>query len=159
MEYRYLGNTGLKVSVISFGNWLNSNEPAWEERMINLVKKAHSLGINFYDTAEIYGFGEGERQMGIALKALNVPRGDLVVSTKLILEVEGDKLNRVGLSRKHIREGLNNSLKKLGLDYVDVLYCHRFDRYTPLEEVCRSFDAIIKEGKAHYWGTSEWTAA
>lgn len=97
--------------------------------------------------------------MGNALRALNVPREDLVISTKLLREVEGESQNRVGLSRKHIREGLNNSLKKLGFDYVDVVYCHRFDMYTPLEEVCRTFDAIIKEGKAHYWGTSEWSAA
>lgn len=159
MEYRYLGNTGLKVSVISFGNWLNSNDPAWEQRMIDLVKKAHSLGINFFDTAEVYGYGEGEKQMGIALKALNVDRADLVVSTKLFWEVQGVSQNRNGLSKKHIKEGLNNSLKKLGLDYVDILFCHRFDNNTPLEETCRAFDEVVKSGKVHYWGTSEWTAA
>lgn len=97
--------------------------------------------------------------MGAALKALNVPREDLVVSTKIFWEVEGNKLNRQGLSRKHINEGMNNSLKKLGLDYVDIVFCHRFDDNTPLEEVCRSFDEIVKSGKAFYWGTSEWKAA
>lgn len=111
--------------------------------MVELVKKAHSLGINFFDTAEVYGYGEGERQMGAALKALNVPRGDLVISTKLFWEVEGNRLNRVGLSRKHINEGFNNSLKKLGVEYVDVIFCHRFDPHTPLEETCRAFHDII----------------
>ena len=159
MEYRFLGKTGLKVSAISFGNWLNSNDPTWQQRTIDLVKKAHSLGINFFDTAETYGYGEGERQIGVALKALNVPREDLVVSTKIFWEVNGNRLNRVGLSRKHINEGFNNSLKKLQLDYVDIVFCHRFDNYTPLEETCRAFDDIVKSGRAFYWGTSEWTAA
>ncbi|KAL4454214.1 hypothetical protein ABPG74_012171 [Tetrahymena malaccensis] len=159
MEYRYLGNTGLKVSVISFGNWLNSNDSSWTQRTIDLVKKAHSLGINFFDTAEVYGYGEAEKQMGLAIKELNVAREDLVISTKLFWATKSDTLNKVGLSRKHVMEGINNSLKKLQLDYVDIVFCHRFDKYTPLEETCRAFHDIITSGKAHYWGTSEWTAA
>ncbi|KAL4454213.1 hypothetical protein ABPG74_012170 [Tetrahymena malaccensis] len=159
MEYRILGETGLKVSAISFGNYLNSDKPDWQERTNQLVKKAHELGINFFDTAEVYGWGEGEKQLGIALKQLNIPREDLVISTKLFWAVPDLKVNRTGLSRKHIIEGLNNSLVKLQLDYVDLVFCHRFDDETPLEEVCRTFDSIIKSGKAHYWGTSEWSAA
>lgn len=117
------------------------------------------MGINFFDTAEVYGHGEAEKQMGVAIKSLNVPREDLVISTKLFWEVKSNIGNRVGLSRKHILEGVNNSLKKLQLDYVDVLFCHRFDKFTPLEETCRAFHDVVTSGKAHYWGTSEWSAA
>ncbi|KAL4500368.1 hypothetical protein ABPG72_003319 [Tetrahymena utriculariae] len=158
MEYRILGETGLKFSAISFRNYINSDKPDWQERTNQLVKKANELGINFFDTAEVYGWGEGEKQLGTALKQLNIHREDLVISTKLFWAVPDLKVNRTGLSRKHIIEGLNNSLAKLQLDYVDLVFCHRFDDETPLEEVCRTFDALIKSGKAHYWGTSEWSA-
>jgi len=107
----------------------------------------------------LYGFGEAEKQLGDAIKALNVPRGDLVISTKIFWEVPDFRINRTGLNRKHVMEGVNNSLKKLQLDYVDVVFCHHFDHYTPVEEVCRAFDTVVKSGKAHYWGTSNWTAA
>lgn len=116
MEYRLLGNTGLKVSVISFGNWLNSDSPEWQKRTNEHVKKAWDLGINFFDTAELYGFGEGEKQFGIALKALNVPREDLVISTKIFWGADFGserKINSFGLNRKHIKEGVKNSLKRL----------------------------------------------
>ena len=90
---------------------------------------------------------------------LNIPRGDIVVSTKLFLEVSNPTINRIGLSRKHINEGINNSLKKLQLDYVDVVFAHTYDHFTPMEETCKAFDEIIKSGKALYWGTSKWSAA
>ncbi|KAL4429705.1 hypothetical protein ABPG74_001391 [Tetrahymena malaccensis] len=160
MEYRLLGNTGLKVSVISFGNWLNSDHPDWQERTNLHVKKAWDLGINFFDTAELYGYGEGEKQFGVALKALNVPREDLVISTKIFWGTsDPKKINALGLNRKHIKEGVKNSLKRLQLDYVDVVFCHRYDHETPVEEVARAFTELIQEGYIHYWGTSEWTAA
>ncbi|EAR82827.1 aldo/keto reductase family oxidoreductase (macronuclear) [Tetrahymena thermophila SB210] len=162
MEYRLLGNTGLKVSVISFGNWLNSNNPDWQERTNLHVKKAWDLGINFFDTAEVYGFGEGEKQFGVALKALNVPREELVISTKIFWgTMWGDKkrVNQLGLNRKHIKEGVKNSLKRLQLDYVDIVFCHRYDHETPLEEIARAFTELIQEGYIHYWGTSEWTSS
>lgn len=159
MQYRHLGETGLKVSVISYGNWLNSNDPKVEERTVQLIKKAWDLGINFFDTAEVYGYGQAEIQMGKALKALGVKREDLVVSTKIFWGTEDVRPNTRGLSRKHIKEGVKQSLERLGLDYVDVVFCHRFDTTTPVEETVRAFDDLIKEGKIHYWGTSEWTAA
>jgi voltage-dependent potassium channel beta subunit len=154
MIYRYLGNSGLRVSVISWGNWINVRD---DQNTRDTVKVALDNGINFFDTAEIYGFGQGETSLGIALKELNVPRESLVISTKIFKC--GSGVNDCFLSRKHINEGLRNSLKRLQLDYVDVVFAHRFDSITPLEEVCRSFDNIINRGLAFYWGTSEWEAS
>ena len=158
MEYRFLGPTGLKVSCVSYGNWLTSNDPAAEKSTIEIVAKCFEYGINFFDTAEIYGVpaGTAEVYMGNALKALNTPRENLVVSTKLLKC--GNGINSYGLSRKHVIEGLLNSLKRLQLDYVDVVYCHRFDHETPMEEICRGMNWLIENGKAFYWGTSEWSA-
>ena len=154
MEYRYLGNTGLKVSVLGFGNWVNNQS---EETTKECFLKALENGINFFDTAEIYGLGAGETCFGKTIKELNIPREKIVVTTK-IFKI-GDDPNDSFLSRKHIREGLKNSLKRLQLDYVDVVFCHRYDMHTPLEEVCRSMDWVIQKGWAFYWGTSEWTAS
>ncbi|KAL4469876.1 hypothetical protein ABPG72_011097 [Tetrahymena utriculariae] len=146
----------------NLGNWLNSDNPDWQQRTIEIVKKAWDLGINFYDTAEVYGYGEGEKQFGIALKALNAPREELVISTKIFWGTQkGDKfrVNQLGLNRKHIKEGVKKSLQRLQLDYVDIVFCHRFDHETPLEEIARAFTELIQEGYIHYWGTSQWSAA
>lgn len=161
MEYRFLGNSGLKVSVLSFGNWLTNNDPKVIENTKQIVKRCHELGVNFFDTAEGYGRGEAERQFGEALKTLNVPREDIVVSTKIFfgtVEEGKSKINRTGTSRKHIIEGLQASLKRLQLDYVDVVLAHRYDHETPIEETCRAFNWVINKGWAFYWGTSEWSA-
>lgn len=159
MEYRKLGPTGINVSVISYGNWINSDTEQAKQLTVNCVKKAWELGINFFDTAELYGNGEGERQMGEALRQLNVPRHKYVVSTKIFwAEGFGGAPNTTGLSRKHVIEAMRNSLKKLQLDYVDIVFCHRPDYETPMEETCRAFDWIIRKGLAYYWGTSEWNA-
>lgn len=155
MIYRYLGNSGLKVSVMSWGNWINTKNE--NDITYETVKIAYEGGINFFDTAEIYGMGEGEISLGNALKKLNAKRSDLVISTKIFKC--GTGVNDSFLSRKHIIEGVNNSLKRLQLDYVDVVFCHRPDMNTPLEETCRSMDWIINQGKAFYWGTSEWSAS
>jgi aryl-alcohol dehydrogenase-like predicted oxidoreductase len=136
MEYRYLGNSGLKVSVFSYGNWLNSNKQEDYEVTRDAIKICFDNGVNFFDTAEVYGFGNAETQMGRAFKELNLKREELVVSTK-IFKV-GPGVNDCFLSRKHIIEGLNNSLKRLQLEYVDVVFCHRPDFETPLEETCRA---------------------
>ena len=154
MEYRYLGNTGLKVSVLGYGNWVNNQNDATTKECF---LKALENGINFFDTAEIYGLGAGETTFGKTIKELNIPREKIVVSTK-IFKI-GDDPNDSFLSRKHIREGLKNSLKRLQLDYVDVVFCHRYDMHTPLEEVCRAMNWVIDQGWAFYWGTSEWTAS
>ena len=161
MIYRNLGNTGLKVSVLSFGNWVTGHDEKAEENQIQIIKKAYESGINFFDTAEAYGFGVGEKLLGKAIKSLDAKRSDLVISTKLFLSVKpnSNPINQNGLSRKHIMEGMNQSLKNLDLEYVDIVFCHRPDYETPLEEVCRGMSDLIKQGKAFYWSTSEWPAS
>lgn len=154
MIYRYLGNSGLKVSALSWGNWINTKE---QDPTFEIVKYAYENGVNFFDTAEIYGFGEGETTLGNALKKLDVPRENLVISTKIFKSGMG--VNDAFLSRKHIIEGLRNSLKRLQLEYVDVVFCHRPDARTPLEETCRAMNWVIEKGLAFYWGTSDWSAA
>jgi voltage-dependent potassium channel beta subunit len=160
MLYRKLGDTGLEVSVLSFGNWITGHSKENQEIQNECVKLAWEAGVNYFDTAENYGEGKAEVVMGKALKALNVKRSNLVISTKIFWSVMGDKfkVNLIGLSRKHILEGIRDSLKKMQLEYVDVVFCHRPDHSTPLEEVCRGMSQIITEGKAFYWGTSEWPA-
>lgn len=153
MEYRYLGGTGLRVSVISFGNM---NENANEGLIKDLVQKCLEKGINFFDTAEYYGLGKAEETLGKAFKELGIPREKIVVTTKIY--AAGTDPNDMLCSRKHIIEGLRNSLKRLQLDYVDVLFCHKYDMNTPMEEMCRAMNWCIKNGLAHYWGTSDWTA-
>jgi len=155
MEYKNLGPTGLKVSVIGFGTGILSDDAAQYENFKQIVKKAYDLGVNFFDTAEMYGLGKSEIALGKVIKELNLPREQLVVTTKLFLG-PGDGPNDIGLSRKHILEGTKNSLKRLQLDYVDILYCHRADFETPVEETCRAIDYLINQGKVLYWGTSEW---
>jgi len=164
MEYRSLGRTGLKVSRIGFGCYMFPFETA-EKVTHDTVKRALELGINFFDTAEMYASGQSEIDFGKALKKLNVKRESIVVSTKLfwsgpqpLVSKDTPGPNEWGLSRKRINEGINNSLKRLQLDYVDVLFCHRFDYDTPLEETCRAINNLIEQGKVYYWGTSEWTA-
>ena len=153
MEYRYLGNSGLRVSVLSFGNWSDHED---EKKMEELIKTCLENGVNFFDTAEGYGMGKAETSLGKALKALNVPREKIVVSTKIFKG--GPDPNDGFESRKHIIEGVKLSLKRLQLDYVDVVFCHRYDRGTPLEETCRAMNFVIEKGWAFYWGTSEWNA-
>lgn len=161
MLYRNLGDTGLKVSVLGFGNWVTGHDEKEEQTQIEIIKKAYASGINFFDTAEVYGFGAAEKIMGKGIKALNVKRSDIVVTTKLFWGVKGEPsaLNKVGLSRKHIVEGMAQSLQNLELEYVDVVFCHRPDLETPLEEVCKAMSDLITQGKAFYWATSEWPAS
>jgi len=157
-----LGPTGLKVSVLGFGNWLTSDKgEADQETTTLMIKKAYDSGINFFDTAEAYGSGKAEIAMGKAFKELNLPREQLVVSTKLffgggVFGTNGP--NDRGLNRKHIIEGARNSLKRLQLDYADIIFCHRPDYETPVEETCRAFDYLINNGLTFYWATSEWPA-
>ena len=153
MEYRYLGNTGLRVSVLSYGNWCEHDD---DKRTVECVKSSLEHGVNFFDTAEIYGLGVAETTLGKAFKELNVKREKIVVSTKIFKN--GNDPNDTFQSRKHIVEGVKQSLKRLQLDYVDVVFCHRYDKYTPLEETCRAMNFVINQGWAFYWGTSEWRA-
>ncbi len=150
MKYRNLGAaTGLKVSVIGFGTGFVSKDPAEQENLKQLVKKAYEAGVNFFDTAEQYSDGNSEIALGKAFKELSLPREQLVVSTKLFWGPEKGP-NDIGLSRKHIIEGAKNSLKRLQLDYVDIIFCHRPDLETPVEETCRAFDYLICPLRTRY---------
>lgn len=159
MEYRHLGGTGLKVSVLGYG----CSSLTDQELITKNVAKCYELGINFFDCAENYGGKTGlvETCMGNAIKALNADREDLVITTKLFFKGETplpNQVNRTGLSRKHLIEGAKASLKRMQLDYVDIILAHRFDVSTPMEETCRAFDWLVRHGYALYWGTSSWPA-
>jgi len=158
MLFKNLGNTGLKVSVFSYGGWLTVGGTQKGEIVKSLIKAAWDAGINLFDNAEVYATGQSEIEMGQAFKDLNLKREELVVTTKVFFGTGRKDPNQKGLSRKHIVEGTKASLKRLGLDYVDIIYAHRPDVNTPMEEVVRSFNHVIEQGWAFYWGTSEWTA-
>lgn len=154
MELRRLGKAGLKVSELSFGSWITFGENLDIHGVKSCIKEAFDRGINFFDNAEVYAGGMSEMLMGEALKSFR--REDLVVSTKLFWGGQGP--NDTGLSWKHLMEGMKNSLKRLQLDYVDLVFCHRPDPDTPIEETVRAMDVIVRSGYAFYWGTSEWSA-
>ncbi|CAJ0759628.1 5906_t:CDS:2, partial [Entrophospora sp. SA101] len=156
MEYRYLGHSGLKVSVLSLGGWVTFGGQVSPEITRECMQVAFDNGINYFDTAEVYAGGKSELDMGNAIKMLNWKRSDFVISTKIFWGGKGP--NDRGLSRKHIVEGLNASLKRLSLCYVDIVFAHRPDPDTPMEEIVRAFNFVIDQGKAFYWGTSEWPA-
>lgn len=159
MIYRFLGKTGLQVSIIGYGNWVNSDKitPELEETTFQCMKACYDGGVNYFDTAEAYGNGNAEILMGKAIKRAGWARKDFVLSTKYIGCGKG--VNDKFLSRKHILEGVDASLKRLQLDYMDVAFAHRYDYDTPIEEVCRAFNKVIDQGKAFYWATSEWSPA
>lgn len=156
MKYRRLGNSGLKVSEISLGSWLTYGKSVEENIAEKTIHKAYELGINFFDSANVYERGEGERVMAGALK--EYPRESYVITTKAFWPM-GEGPNDRGLSRKHVIEQVNASLKRMNLDYVDVFYCHRYDPETPVEETLRAIDDLIRQGKILYAGVSEWSAA
>lgn len=156
MEYRYLGNSGLKVSALSFGSWVTFHTQADVSQAYNLMKTAYDAGINFFDNAEVYAQGNAEIIMGKVIKKAGWKRSDLVLSTKIFWGGEG--VNDKGLSHKHIIEGTNASLKRMQTDYVDLIFCHRPDIHTPISETVRAMNILIQQGKAFYWGTSEWNA-
>ncbi len=156
MKYRRLGGSGLKVSEISLGSWLTYGGYVERENAVNSIKTAYDLGINFFDTANVYEKGAAEELVGEALKAY--PRESYVLATKAFWPM-GDGPNDRGLSRKHITEQVHASLKRLKHDYVDIFYCHRHDPETPLEETLRAIDDLIRQGKVLYAGVSEWQAS
>jgi voltage-dependent potassium channel beta subunit len=157
MNYRRLGKAGLKVSELSIGAWVTYGEQVGEEIARECMAAAYEAGMNFFDNAEGYARGQAEVVMGNVIKKLGWQRESYVVSTKIFWGGEGP--NDTGLSHKHVIEGVNNALRRLQLDYVDLVFCHRPDRNTPIEETVRAMDIVIKQGKAFYWGTSEWSAA
>ncbi|MEL6823535.1 MAG: aldo/keto reductase, partial [Calditrichota bacterium] len=156
MEYRYLGSSGLKVSALSFGAWVTFGDQIDEDAAYGLMTKAYEHGVNFFDNAEAYANGKAEVIMGNVFKRTGWKRSDLVVSTKIFWGGNGP--NDRGLSRKHIIEGTDAALERLQLEYVDLIFCHRPDLHTPIEETVRAMNHVIAQGKAFYWGTSEWSA-
>ncbi|MGO4499333.1 aldo/keto reductase family protein [Paenibacillus sp. 2RAB27] len=156
MKYRNMGRSGLKVSEIALGSWLTYGTAAEQKAADACIAKAFESGINFFDTANAYNRGEGEKAMGAALKGYT--RSSYVLSTKVYFPM-GDGPNDRGLSRKHILEQCDASLKRLGVDYIDIYFCHRYDVHTPLEETLRALDDLVTQGKIIYPAVSEWNGA
>lgn len=154
MEYRRLGSSGLKISEISFGSWINFGTNIDLQLARKCIRLAYNEGVNFFDNAEVYASGVSELIMGEALKEFR--RSNVLISTKIFWGGTGP--NETGLSWKHLVEGTKASLRRMQLEYVDLLYCHRPDPSTPIEETVRAMDYLIKSGHAFYWGTSEWPA-
>jgi voltage-dependent potassium channel beta subunit len=159
MNYRHLGKAGLQVSELSFGSWVTFHDQADIKATMEMMAAAYDAGVNFFDNAETYAQGKSEEVMGEALKRLGWRRGSYLVSTKLFWGLH-DKINEKNtLNRKYLLECIDGSLARMGLEYVDLLYCHRADPSTPIEETVWAMHNIIERGKALYWGTSEWEAA
>jgi voltage-dependent potassium channel beta subunit len=158
MEYRKLGNTGIQISALSFGSWLTFGKQIDDNIANSLMSTAYDAGVNFFDNAEIYSRGQSEIVMGHALKKMNWKRSSYMVSSKVFFGYEEDKPNQRGLSRKHIMEGCEAAMKRLQVDYIDLYFCHRPDKNTPIVETVRAMNTLIQQGKILYWGTSEWSA-
>jgi voltage-dependent potassium channel beta subunit len=156
MEYRRLGSAGLQVSALSYGAWVTFGTQVDEDSAYELMKTAFDAGVNFFDNAEAYAGGQAEIVMGNVIQRGGWKRSDLVLSTKIFWGGSGP--NDKGLSRKHIIEGVDAALQRLQTSYVDLVFAHRPDLHTPMEETVRAFDHVINQGKAFYWGTSEWSA-
>jgi voltage-dependent potassium channel beta subunit len=156
MEYRRLGKSGLQVSALSLGSWVTFGNQITDKTAENLMKIAYDNGVNFFDNAETYADGKSEIVMGKILKKLNWDRSTFLVSSKVFWG--GTLPNQFGLSRKHVIEACDAALKRLHVDYLDLYFCHRPDRNTPIEETVRAMSYLVDSGKVLYWGTSEWTA-
>lgn len=156
MEYRRLGKSGLQVSALSFGSWITFGKQIENNTAEDLMKLAYDAGVNFFDNAEIYARGKSELVMGGILKKMNWSRSSYVLSSKVFFGYEDGKPNQTGLSRKHIFEGCHAALNRLQVDYLDLFYCHRPDKNTPIEETVWAMNTLIQQGKILYWGTSEW---
>jgi voltage-dependent potassium channel beta subunit len=158
MEYRRLGGSGLQVSVLSFGSWVSFGAQIDTGAAIECLAAAREGGMNFFDNAEAYAGGESEQIMGAAIAELGWPRWSYVISTKVFWGLHNDVNMRSTLNRKYLLQSIDGSLERLGLDFVDLLFCHRADPDTPIEETVWAMSDIVASGKALYWGTSEWTA-
>lgn len=160
MEYRNLGKSGLQISVLSFGSWVTFQKQIDDTIADSLMGIAYDNGINFFDNAEVYALGESEKMMGRVLKKKSWDRTSYVLSSKAFFGWRGknNKPNQTGLSRKHLVEACNEALQRLQTDYLDLYFCHRPDKSTPIEEVVWTMNVLIQQGKILYWGTSEWSA-
>jgi voltage-dependent potassium channel beta subunit len=162
MNYRRLGRSGLQVSELSLGSWVTYHNQVDTRSAVEMMAAAFDQGVNFFDNAEVYAGGQSEVVMGEALRALKWPRLNYIVSTKFFwgLDRGDDAINRKDtLNRKYLMQAIDASLQRFGLDFVDLVYCHRPDPHTPVEETVRAMSDMITQGKALYWGTSEWSAA
>jgi voltage-dependent potassium channel beta subunit len=159
MQYRRLGSSGLQLSALSFGAWVTFGTSIGRGEARELIARAFDAGINFFDNAEVYSQGEAERIMGDALADLRLPRDAWCVSSKVYFGSAANPTpTQKGLSRKHVIEACEQALRRLRVDHLDLYYCHRPDPETPLEETVRAMDALVRQGKVLYWGTSEWSA-
>ena len=162
MQYRRLGRSGLQVSELSLGSWVTYHNQVDASAATEMLAAAMDAGVNFFDNAEVYASGQSETVMGEAFKALKWPRLNYIVSTKFFwgLSREGNTINRMDtLNRKYLMQAIDGSLARMGLDFIDLVYCHRPDPMTPIEETVHAMSDMITQGKALYWGTSEWSAA
>ncbi|MHB8637760.1 MAG: potassium channel beta subunit family protein [Fimbriimonadaceae bacterium] len=158
MEYRRLGRAGIKVSVLSLGSWVTFGKQVQEADATALLKKAYDGGVNFFDNAETYEGGLSETLMGNALKNLGLRRSSYLVSSKFYWGLHDGVNEEYTLNRKYLLDAIDKSLKRFQLDYLDLVYCHRADKGTPIEETVWAMHDVISRGKALYWGTSEWAA-
>lgn len=159
MEYRRLGKAGLQVSSLSLGSWLTFGQQITDKVADELMGIAYDAGVNFFDNAEGYAEGKSEQVMGKIIKAQQWERESFVVSSKVFFGTENKGPNRIGLSRKHVIEACNSALKRLQVDYLDLYFCHRPDKNTPIEETVWAMNTLLQQGKILYWGTSEWSAS
>lgn len=161
MEYRRMGNTGLQLSVLSFGSWVTFAKQIDDYHSDRLMSVAYEHGVNFFDNAEVYSKGESELMMGRVLRNKQWDRSSYTVSSKVFFGWRGEqnKPNQTGLGRKHVTEACHEALQRLQLEYLDLFLCHRPDKQTPIEEVVRTMNLLIQQGKIFYWGTSEWSGA
>ncbi len=159
MEYRHLGRSGVRVSELALGSWVTFKNQVNLDTAVEMMSAAREAGVNFFDNAERYAKGESEKIMGAALKKLGWRRSSYLVSTKFFWGLNEGINEKDTLNRKYLLEAIDGSLKRLGLDHVDLVYCHRPDSTTPIEETVWAMHNIVESGKAIYWGTSEWSAA
>jgi voltage-dependent potassium channel beta subunit len=158
MEYRYLGKSGIQVSALSLGSWITFQNQVNVEAAVEMMSEAYNAGVNFFDNAEVYARGLSEEVMGQALKKLNWRRSSYLISSKYYWGLNEGINEKDTLNRKRLIEGVNGSLKRFGTEYIDLIYCHRPDPTTPIEETVWAMHNLIEWGKAFYWGTSEWNA-
>ena len=158
MQYRRLGQAGIKVSVLSFGSWITFAKQLPLDNALACMQAAHDAGVNFFDNAEAYEKGESEKLMGQALKELGWARETYLVSTKFFWGIVPGVNTKNTLNRKYLRQAMERSLERFGLDFIDLVFCHRPDPKTPIEETVFTMSEMVSSGKAHYWGTSEWSA-
>ena len=159
MEYRHLGRTGIRVSELSLGSWVTFNDQVNVDAAVEIMAEAYDLGVNFFDNAESYARGKSEEVMGAALKKLGWRRGSYLISSKFYWGLNDGINEKNTLNRKYLTEAVEGSLKRFQLDHLDLIFCHRADKTTPIEETVWAMHSIIEQGKAFYWGTSEWEAA